>query len=168
MYWINNKKGVFMFKYLFFSILLLPNICIAGEGETKITRMTDMDYEECINKIYFKQDILYKEIGTVVLKREKDLLQIQNKNAIGTSTFVAKETRKINEEEGIFQVEMIRPLTGNLKDQSTTIVVKNIKGKAEITIEMKAALDSVFASRSRIETELEKNIEKVIKRLEKM
>lgn len=151
----------------FLLAFLICNTIYAGTGSSAVEKQTTMDYEECVNKIYFNTDSFYEIVDTKVdqrkeINRDKNLLLLSNSNAVGQSTFQAEESRNVTKERAIFELKMTKPINGNLKAQRTNIEIKNINGKAKIIIKMTANVEHFFASEKVINKELRKNAEKVI------
>lgn len=151
----------------FLLTFLICTTIYAGTGSSAVEKQTTIDYEECVNKIYFNTDSFYEIVDTRVdqrkeINRDKNLLLLSNSNAVGQSTFQAEESRNVTKERAIFELKMTKPINGNLKAQRTNIEIKNINGKAKIIIKMTANVEHFFASEKVINKELRKNAEKVI------
>ena len=151
----------------FLLAFLVCSTIYAGTGSSAVEKQTTIDYEECVNKIYFNTDSFYEIVDTRVdqrkeINRDKNLLLLSNSNAVGQSTFQAEESRNVTKERAIFELKMTKPINGNLKAQRTNIEIKNINGKAKIIIKMTANVEHFFASEKVINKELRKNAEKVI------
>jgi len=159
-----------------FGFILNFVICgtlVAGTGSTILKKQTDLDYEKCINEIYFKTDKFYEVVDTSVNTRKivndnKNELILSNTNSAGQSRFHASETRNVTKEKAIFKLEMTKPISGNLKSQRTIVEIKNVNGRAEITIKMEANVDHFFATERMVSKELEKNAEKVLSKFQEI
>lgn len=151
----------------FLSAFLVCVTVYAGTGSSVVEKQTTMDYEECVNKIYFNTDSFYEIVDTKVnqrkeINKDKNLLLLSNSNAVGQSAFQAEESRSVTRERAIFELKMTKAISGNLKAQKTYVEIKNNNGKAKITIKMSANVEHFFASEKVINKELKKNAEKVI------
>lgn len=155
----------------FFLCFFFSSSCYAGSGKAAVEKQTDIDYEKCINKLYFETDLFYEIVDTQVISRkeinkDKNALKLSNTNSAGDSIFQAEESRNVTKDRAIFDLKMTQPISGNLKNQKTQIEVKNVQGKAKIIVKMEATVDHFFASEKMVNRELKRNVDKVMSKLE--
>lgn len=153
--------------------LIFCSLAVAGSGTASITKQTDLDYEKCVNTIYFKTDDFYNIVDTSVEKRKivnnnANELILNNTNSAGESKFHATESRHVTKEKAVFELKLTKPISGNLQAQKTIIEIKNINNRAEITIKMQATVDHFFATERLVSKELQKNADKVLAKFQEI
>ena len=79
-----------------------------------------------------------------------------------------KKKNTIDKNKALFEIKMTEKISGTLSSQFTKIIILNENDKAKITIEMEARVDAFLAGERIIKKNLDSNIEKMIKEVEKV
>ncbi len=139
-----------------------------GIAKTTQTKLLSKSYSEAVQKVLLDGDSLYEITDTEIISRDKNKVKLRTKNAAGTSIYVAEEKNIIDKDKALFEIKMVEKISGTLSSQFTKIVILNENDKAKITIEMEARVDAFLAGEKIIKKNLDSNIEKMIREVEKV
>lgn len=149
------------------SFFYLSGVILAGAASSKAVRQTNIPYEECLNKIYFGSDALYKASDTEVIERKNNKIILKNNSPLGESRYIAEEKQSITTEEGIFETKLVEKIAGTLHSQKTIIKVKSVGGKAHITIDMDAEVNHWLANSRAVKKQIDTNIKQMLDQIDK-
>lgn len=153
---------------LFVVFCSLSSLAQAAGSAAAAYRQTQVPYADCVENVKANIDVIYKVSNVDVLSRKDDKVTLRHTGRLGQSCYVSQESHTVKDNEQLFETKMIQCINGTLQYQRTLIQVKNVDGKACITVTMEACVNHFFASERSIREELDKCIRETIWKIEVM
>lgn len=153
------------------AIAILLFACVQSQASGSATlvssRQTQVDYKECVKNVSEIIDQLYSVSNIQVVGRTKDGKATLCHNCrVGQSFYVATETQKTTEKETVFESRMLQPINGVLRSQSTVISIKDVNGKALVTVTMGAYIEHFWVGSDQVQAELNQCIANTLWKIE--
>lgn len=138
----------------------------SGSSTLASYRQTQVDYKECVKNVSEMIDQLYAVSNIQVISRKDGKATLCHNCKVGQSFYIAVESQKTTDKETIFESKMLQPINGVLRFQSTVISIKDVNGKALVTVTMGAYIEHFWVGSDQVQAELNQCINNVIWKIE--